>query len=75
MNNGDGMTGSKAWYFSRAIWSGVAAIIAGIAQIFGVHVEQEELRDGLLAVAGPIGTIGGAAAVWFRAKAETRLTR
>lgn len=67
------MNESMRWHNSRTIWSGIAAIIAGVGQIIGVNVDQQELSDGLLAVSGPVGAIAGALAVWFRAKAEKKV--
>jgi hypothetical protein len=52
------MTDSKAWYLSKTVWGALVAVLASISHLFGFELgilEQGQLIDGLVAIAGSIG--------------------
>jgi hypothetical protein len=54
------MTDSKAWYQSKTVWGAVIAILASILHLCGYELgvlEQGQLVDGLVSLAGSIGAL------------------
>ncbi|TWD46989.1 hypothetical protein FB480_11158 [Agrobacterium vitis] len=54
------MTDSKAWYESKAVWGAVIAILASILHMGGYELgimEQGQLVDGLVGLAGSLGAL------------------
>lgn len=52
--------GVKPWFASKAIWGGIASLIAGVGLILGIDINQVELTEALLAAGS---TIGGLVAI------------
>lgn len=63
----------KHWYQSRTVWGAIVAILASLAQAFGLGLnagQQADLAEALLALSG---AMGGLLALYGRFKAETRI--
>ncbi len=58
---------TKPWWKSKGVIGGLVAVIAGLAGLFGVDVDQPVLTDIILQVGA---AIGGVLAVIGRIKAE-----
>lgn len=64
------MFDAKPWWYSRTIWGGIAAVIAGIGQEVGIPMSSEEvsaLGESLFSV---MTVIGGILAIYGRVRAE-----
>jgi hypothetical protein len=67
------MEDSKAWYLSKTVWGALVAILASILHISGFELgmlEQGQLIDGLVGIAG---SVGGLVALYGRIVASHAL--
>ncbi|MUO82165.1 hypothetical protein GOZ78_00140 [Agrobacterium vitis] len=52
------MNDGKPWYLSKTVWGALVAILASVLHLGGVELgvlEQGQLTDGLVALAGSVG--------------------
>jgi hypothetical protein len=60
----------KPWWASRAIWGGLAAMVAGIGMMLGIDINAAELTDALASLGA---VVGGLLAVGGRVAATKRI--
>lgn len=63
----------KRWYQSKAIWGGILAIVAGVAQLYNINFSEADARliqDTLPAI---ISNVAGILAIWGRVRASASL--
>ena len=63
----------KHWYFSKAVWGGIIAVLAGLAGLFGFDLDadtQSKLAEHAVAIAS---AVGGALAIYGRVKADKKV--
>jgi len=54
------MTGSKPWYTSKTIWSGLVTLLVLVGGFFGYNIspeEQKEIVVQFMAIAGAVGSL------------------
>lgn len=67
------MIDTKYWYQSKTVWGALIAILASVMHAGGFELgseAQNELADGIVALAG---AVGGLLALYGRLSAEKRL--
>jgi hypothetical protein len=67
------MNDTKAWYQSKTIWGGLAAILGAAASLAGYHLRPDEATDLVDAVIAVTTAGGGLLAILGRITARKRL--
>ena len=65
---------SKPWFQSKGVWGGVIALLAGVAGLFGFHLDAALQGDVIDWLAAAGGVAGAALAIYGRIKATSRVT-
>ena len=69
------MEEAKKWWQSKAVWGGLVAVLASIANAFGVAIAPEvqgQVADLILTL---VGAGGGVLAIYGRVKADTKIAK
>lgn len=70
------MIAQKSWYLSKAIWGGIASILAGVGLLFGVEIDAEDLTNTFMQLSMPLSSLaGGILSVIGRGKATTTIKK
>lgn len=69
------MNDTQRWYQSRAVMSGIAAVIAGVLGLFGYSMTPGD-QESLIALVTAIGAVlSGSTAVYYRIKATKQIRK
>lgn len=63
----------KRWYQSRAIWGGILAILAGVAQLYNINFSEADARTLQEVVPAVISNLAGVLAIAGRIRASASL--
>lgn len=64
---------TKSMLSSRAVWGGIIAVLAGIANIFGYALAPADQAVLVDTVTGVVGSVGGLIAVYGRVTATRQI--
>lgn len=69
------MNDSQSWYQSRAVLSGIVAVIAGVLGLLGYSMTPED-QESMITLVSAIGAVlSGSTAVYYRIKATKQIRK
>ena len=69
------MNDSQSWYQSRAVLSGIVAVIAGALGLLGYAITPEDQENLLMLLSAAGGLVSGGLAAYYRIKATKQIRK